>query len=172
MKKISWAFVPTPNEVKTSPAWRVLSLYARRMIETIELEWWKSSGDNNGRLIVTYKDLQMHCCTANKNVLVEAQRELVALRLITFVPGRFGPRGAHEPNMFGLTYFPSHNGVSATHDWKEIKTVEEAQAIQAAVKKRRGKSDWLKTKQLAKETQENGAHATRTHIQNLRATHG
>lgn len=154
--KIPWPFVPTPNEVKRSPAWRVRSLYAQRMIDALELEWSKSRGEKNGRLIVTNKDLLLHCCSANKNVLVDARCELVALGIVKFTPGKFGPNGVHEPNLWGLTYFPmtglpGHNGGPAPHDWKQIKTVEEAKAIQAAAKKSRGQSDWLKAKQLAKE---------------------
>jgi hypothetical protein len=149
MTKITWLFVPTPIEVKKSPAWRVMSIYAKRIIDALEIEWSKSMGKENGRLVLTYKDLMVYCGSANKRGISAAIAELVALGLITYTPGHGGSKP--EPNMYGLAYFPGggDNGGPAPDFWREITTIEEAKARQDMAKKNRGQSDWFKGKQLA-----------------------
>jgi hypothetical protein len=71
-------FVPHRIELIESPAWRVLSLSARRVLDRIEVELCHHGGlRENGRLPVTYGDFErygIHCAA-----IAPAIREVVAL---------------------------------------------------------------------------------------------
>ena len=56
--KIGGQFAPRTIEMLRSPAMRVLSLSARRMLDRIEIEMADHGGTDNGRLPVTYDDFQ------------------------------------------------------------------------------------------------------------------
>jgi hypothetical protein len=147
MKKIGEPFTPRRHSMKLSPAYRVLPLYARRVLDAIEIELEKHAGKDNGHLIVPYKTLRPYCCTANDRILAQAIRELETLGFVTVIRGHAkGPERA--PNMFGLTY-AGHNGGPPTDDWKEITTLEEAHVRLAAAQKRRPRSTWFKAAQNA-----------------------
>jgi hypothetical protein len=146
--KIGEPFTPRRHSMKLSPAYRVLSLYARRVLDAIEIELEKHAGKDNGHLIVTYKTLRSYCCRANDRILAQAIRELETLGFAIVIRGHAkGPKRA--PNMFGLTYVPGHNGSPPTDDWKEIATLEEAHVRLAAAKKKRPQSCWFKAAQNA-----------------------
>ena len=144
VKKIGEPFTPRRHSMKLSPAYRVLSLYARRVLDAIEVELEKHAGRDNGQLIVPYKTLRAYCCTANDRILAYAIRELEALGFIEVIRGHAGNGAERKPNMFGLTYVPGHNGRPPTDDWKEISTLEEAQARLAASRKKRPQNEWFK----------------------------
>jgi hypothetical protein len=55
-RKISGQYVPHLRELIEAPAWRVLSLSARRLLDRIEIEHVRHGGQEKGQLAVTFDD--------------------------------------------------------------------------------------------------------------------
>jgi hypothetical protein len=115
-----------------SPAYCVLSLSARRILDRLEIELADHGGVDNGRLPITFEDFE-DFGISHKSV-APAIREVVALGI-----ARITERGrpsesdfGRHPNKFGLTYLSVRRGArwhEPTDEWKEIKTLEEAERI-------------------------------------------
>jgi len=128
-------FVSHLLEMLESPAWRVLSLSAIRVLTRIEIELRHHGGNDNGKLIVTYDDFVEYGVDCHS--IRPAIRELEALGFIEItVRGRAGNSEFRTPNRFRLT--SDHLG--GTHEWRQIKTIEEALAIQSAARKKQNSS--------------------------------
>jgi len=110
-----------------SPAWRVLSLSARRVIERIEIELGHHGGNDNGNLPVTYADFEEY--GIERAAIGMAIREAVALGFVEITsPGVPGSREHRAPNKFRLTYLPA-KGIEQEHGkgfWQQIETMEQA----------------------------------------------
>ena len=120
--EIHGAFTRLPNEMRWSPAWRVLSLAARRVLDLLELELGKHRGKNNGRICVTYEDFRRY--GIGHNNIGPAVRELEVLGFIRITErGRAGNAEYRSPSLYALTYLPP-----GTNDWQRYKTIEEARA--------------------------------------------
>lgn len=126
--KISGQFAPRTIEMLRSPAMRVLSLTARRILDRLEIEHAAHGGRDNGRLPVTYADLVEFGITDRK-LITPGIRELCALGFVVLTkPGRSG-NGAHRtPNLFRITYLPARRA-APTNEWCRIETVAEAERI-------------------------------------------
>jgi hypothetical protein len=127
--KISGQFAARPIEMLESPAWRTLSLSGRMIVERIEIELAHHGGNDNGKLPVTvdqFIEYGMH-----RSSVAPATREAEALGFIRCERGRGGNAEHRCPNLFYLT-FTNWRGSKAeppSHDWKRIKTMEEAARI-------------------------------------------
>jgi len=145
-------FVAHRIEMIESPAWRALSLSGRRVVDRIEIEQGHHGGKDNGRLPVTFDDFE-DFGISHKSV-APAIREVQALGFAEITErGRPSESdfGRH-PNHFRLTYLSVRRGArwhEATDEWKQIKTLEEAERIamearaakdEKAVAKAKGKS--------------------------------
>jgi hypothetical protein len=132
--RIGGQWSPRLIEMLESPAYRVLSVSAHRVISRIEIEHASHGGSENGNLPVTkqnFMDYGIH-----HDAVAPAIREAEALGLIRMKRGRGGNADHRQPNRFFLT-FALGNGPRAltpTHDWRKIKTIEEAQAIAVAAR--------------------------------------
>ncbi len=110
-----------------SPAFRTLSLSARRVLDRIEIEHAHHGGVDNGRLPVTYEDFAAY--GMDRHAIPPAIRELEALGIIEVTErGRAGNAEFRTPNRFRLTYQLA-KGLDRTHEWKRIQTMEQAQKI-------------------------------------------
>jgi hypothetical protein len=142
-------FIPADNYVRIwrsmleSPAYRALSLLARRVLARLELEHLRHGGRDNGRLICSYAQLMEYCCTTDKPGIANALYELKGAGFIDFKPGKVGPASDRVPNEYRLTYIPVSDDTPATNDWAAIETIEEAQAVVREFGKRRGRSKWF-----------------------------
>ena len=131
--KIGAPFVPHTFEMLRSPAWRVLSLTAHRILSRIEIEFGNHGGRDNGKLPVTFADLR-NFGTSNRDDISRGIREVCALGFVELTrPGRGGNGEFRAPNLFRLTYLPAY-GKAPTHEWRQFETVEAAE--QAAKKSR------------------------------------
>jgi len=112
-----------------SPAFRVLSLSAHRVLARIEIELATHGGKENGKLPVTYDDFEKY--GIHRHAISSAIREAVALGFIELtVHGCAGNAEHRAPNIFRLTYRPSTGRQGdGTHEWRRIKTIEEAEPI-------------------------------------------
>jgi hypothetical protein len=118
-----------------SPAYRVLSLSARRVIDRIEIELARHGGNDNGRLPVTKEDFVAY--GIHHDGVAPAIREAEALGFIRITErGRGGNAEHRQPHLFYLTFAHGRGSRAEppTHDWRKIKTVEEAEAIAKAAR--------------------------------------
>jgi hypothetical protein len=100
-----------------SPAWRALSLSARRLLDRLEIQHAAHGGAENGKLPVTYDDFVRY--GIHRHAVRPAIREAVALGFIKIRQnGRAGNADFRRPNIFELTYLRTQIG--ATDDWAKI----------------------------------------------------
>jgi hypothetical protein len=116
-------------EALESPAFRVLSLSAHRVIARIRIEHAQHGGRENGKLPVTFQDFVDF--GIHRNEIAPAIREAEALGFIRITQHGVASNAAFRiPNLFALTHLPTDNErAPATDDWRRIKTFEEAEAI-------------------------------------------
>jgi hypothetical protein len=77
--RIGGQFAPRTIEMIRSPAWRVLGLSARRVIDRIEIELADHGGTDNGKLPVTYDDFVRY--GIHRHAIAPGIREAEALGL-------------------------------------------------------------------------------------------
>jgi hypothetical protein len=133
--RISGQWSPRLIEMLESPAYRALSLSAHRAMARIEIELASHGGNDNGRLTVTFEDFIAY--GIHHNAIAPAIRELEALGFIHVTErGRGGNSEHRQPNKFFLTFAHSRESrqIPPTHDWRKIKTLEEAMGIARAAR--------------------------------------
>jgi len=143
--QIDGQFAARTIKMLESPAFRVLSLSARRALDRLEIELAHHGGMDNGRLAVTYEDFEKY--GMDRHAIAPAIRELVALGLAEVtVHGRAGNAEWRTPNRFRITYKPTKEAAQ-THEWKRIytddqaeKTAREARSVQPVRPKHRRKN--------------------------------
>jgi hypothetical protein len=118
-----------------SPAYRALSLSAHRAMARIEIELAYHGGNDNGHLPVTFEHFSTY--GIHHNAVAPAIRELEALGFVRVTErGRGGNAEHRQPNKYFLTFAHGRGSCSSppTHDWREIKTMEEAMEIARAAR--------------------------------------
>jgi hypothetical protein len=125
-------FAPRTIRMLRSPAWRVLSLSARRVLDRIEIELADHGGADNGKLPVTYDDCERY--GIHRHAIGPAIREAVALGFLEVTEhGRAGNAEWRKPNLFRLAYRnTAYDG--PTDEWARIETDEQAEAIASAAR--------------------------------------
>ena len=125
-------------EMLESPAYRVLSLSGRRILDRLEIELAHHGGDGNGRLATTYEHFEEY--GMDRDCIAPAIRECVALGFLEVTEqGRAGNREHRRPNRFRLTYRPMARA-NSTDEWRKIDTVEEAQEVARNSRKKENSS--------------------------------
>jgi hypothetical protein len=122
-----------------SPAWKALSLSARRVLDRIEIEFGRHKGnpEANGELIVTYDDFVKYGIT--RRLVRPALNEVVALGFVRVT--RMGAAGNADDCMATMYLITHQHAGSAQYvedNWKRIKNNKEAKAIAKASRKRKG----------------------------------
>ncbi len=127
------------------PAWRVLSLSARKVLDRVEIELAHHGGRDNGRLPVTYDDFANY--GVHRHSIRPAINELVALGFLEITrAGRAGNAEFRESNLFRLTYRPSKGApADGSHEWKAIKSDEEAERLAKAARLEKSKNQCRKS---------------------------
>jgi hypothetical protein len=134
--KIDGTYVPHTRQLIESPAWRRLSLSARRLLDRIELEHLRHAGKENGRLPVTFD--QFFKFGIHRHAIAPAMRECSALGLLEITKqGCAGNAEFRSPNHFRLTYLPCMGTDPPTHEWRAIATMEHAEAFARQARKLR-----------------------------------
>jgi hypothetical protein len=145
---INGQFAPHTIDMLRSPAWRALSLSARRVLDRLEIELADHGGSNNGRLPVTYDDFEQF--GIHRHAIAPAIREVVALGFVEITEaGRAGNAEWRKPNLFRITY--RNTKYSPTDEWKKI-AEDKAEFIASsarAARPRKTKSQWRKTPNLS-----------------------
>jgi hypothetical protein len=123
--QIAGQFAARTIEMLESPAYRVLTLTAHRVMSRLEIELAHHGGCENGRLPVTYEHFVEY--GMDRHAVGPAISELEALGFVEVTEqGRAGNAEWRTPNYFRLTY--RHTDRAApTDDWKRITTEADAQ---------------------------------------------
>jgi hypothetical protein len=134
-RKIGGQYVTHLRALIESPAWRVLSLSALRLLARIEIEHMRHGGQENGKLAVTYDDFIKY--GINRHAIAPAIRECIALGVLLVTrPGRGGNAEFRAPNLFLLPYMETD---TAAQKWRQIATIQEAEAVARTAARRSGK---------------------------------
>ena len=130
--KIAGQFTLRLVEMLRSPAHRVLSLSARRIINRLEIEHAHHGGTENGNLPVTYE--QFVKFGIDRHSIAPAIRETVALGFVEITEkGRAGNAEYRHPNRFRLTFVLDVKA-EPTNEWRKIASIEEAKSIAKAAR--------------------------------------
>ena len=96
---IGGQFAPRRIDMLRSPAYCVLSLSARRILDRIEIELADHGGSDNGKLPITYDDFVKY--GLHRHAIGPAIRELVMLGFVEITEaGRAGNAEHRKPNLF------------------------------------------------------------------------
>jgi hypothetical protein len=148
---IGGGFVPRTLEMYRSSAWQHLPDNARRVLARLELEHLEHGGAENGKLVCTYNNFAADGLRRASVAL--AIRQCIALGFVTIT--RRGKRSIAEhrtPTLYRLTYvldrYADGGKREPTHEWRRIKTDDDARlALLGAAKARnRDTQPWLKIK--------------------------
>jgi hypothetical protein len=141
--KIDGQFAARLIEMLRSPAWCVLSLSARRILDRIEIELADHGGTDNGKLPVTFDDFVRY--GIDRHAIAPAIRECTALGFVEVTEaGRAGNADFRKPNLFRLTYkHTDHAG--ATHEWRKITAEDAATLAQIARRRKQNSSGGKRT---------------------------
>jgi hypothetical protein len=116
-----------------SPAFRVLSYAAMRVMHRIELEHMNHGGAENGRLQVTYDQFVEY--GIDRKVVAPAIRELATLGFLEVMErGYAAGDGKGKANRFRLTYVNSKTREQPSHEWRRVDTKASAASSVAATK--------------------------------------
>jgi hypothetical protein len=146
--RIGGQFAPHTIEMLRSPAWRALSLSARRVLDRVEIELADHGGTDNGKLPVTFDDFEQY--GIHRHAIGPAIREVCALGFLEITEsGRAGNADWRKPNRFRLTF--RNTKYSPTNEWQKI-TEEEAEFIARLARTARTpktETQWRKTPNLS-----------------------
>jgi hypothetical protein len=137
-------------EMLESPAYRALSLSAHRVISRIEIELGHHGGNDNHKLPVTFNDFMEY--GVDRAAVAPAIREAEALGFIRVTErGHGGNSEFRKPNLFGLTFAHGREARSKppTHEWRKIKTTEQALEIARAARAAKDSSAVARGRKLA-----------------------
>ncbi len=105
-------------------------------LSRIEIELGKHGGEDNGKLPVTYKQFAEY--GIHRDAIGPALSELEALGFIEITPRWASAANFKRINWFRLTYRPAEGVPSdGSHEWRQIKTLEEAVAKAKQARKTR-----------------------------------
>jgi hypothetical protein len=124
-----------PVAMQESPAYRVLTLSAHRILDRLEIEFAKHGfkPEENGQLPCTYEDFVEY--GISRNEIAPAIRELSALGIVRVTRrGSAGNEAHRQTTLFLLTYRADGSDKVFENGWRRIKTLEEAEKIAKAAR--------------------------------------
>jgi DNA-binding transcriptional MocR family regulator len=133
LNKIDGQFNARLIEMLESPAYRVLSLSAHRVMDRICVELAHHGGNDNGRLPVTYEHFQEY--GVDRQAIAPAIRELEALGFIEVTQrGRPSAGEFRWPNLFRLTWVNCYSTPNPSHEWRRVATTSDAETLARAAR--------------------------------------
>ncbi len=137
--RIAGHFSAVQIETLESPAWQVLSLSGRRVLDRVRIELGRHAGHECSRLCVTYDDFERY--GIHRHSIAPAIREVVALGFLRITrQGRAGNAEFRQPTYYQLTFINNTDGEPLTHEWRRFGSVEEARAAAQAARATIGKN--------------------------------
>lgn len=126
----NWAWLTA--DLLASPAWRALSVTARRLVDALMLENCLHAGQENGNLVRPYDRLAADGLT--RDTINIAIREVEALGLVAVKHGgRYN--GRNTPNVYRITFLGTLEA-APTDEWAKI-TADDVQGILERLKAER-----------------------------------
>jgi hypothetical protein len=129
MKKATEQYFRFPRQLLNCPAWSVLNIHERRAFDRIMEEHQSKSGFVKDGLVVTKRDFV--AAGIHPRHVKSSLNVLAALGIIVRTRSMGGSANGRTPNMYAPTFLPRDPAKKddATHDYLEIKTLEEAHRI-------------------------------------------
>jgi hypothetical protein len=165
---IEGPFAPRLIDMLKSPAYRVLSLAAHRILARLEIEF-NSHGrksDENGNLPCTYDHFVEY--GVHRQAIAPAIRELVALGFVQIARhGSAGNAEHRQPTLFLLTYRPFGSAKYVINGWRRIGTIDEAEQVAQAARARKADPrarDFGRRGGLARWQKQNPSDGNRTEV--------
>jgi hypothetical protein len=133
-------------DILASPAWRAMSINARRALDRIMLEHMAHAGTENGNLLVTHR--QFIEAGVSRDYVADAIDELEHLRLIRVTVRGRGGIGSHHANRFLLTWMPERGSRFCDDPWTRTDEgrVQAWQQARKALKRKRQRSTQTKSR--------------------------
>jgi hypothetical protein len=133
-QKIDGPFIARRYKMLNSPAFKKLSPTAHLVLLRLEMEYARSGGRENGRIICTVRDLKAFCgVSADK--IKPAIMEAMGLGFLKVKWGVPGAKGFGRSTEFGLTYLvkvgEGGEFVEPTDDWAKFDTTEQVVAVKS-----------------------------------------
>jgi hypothetical protein len=116
--------VPMPRDLLNSAVWLVMSHQCRKLIDALMVEHANHGGVQNGNLKATYDQLQTR--GMRRGTILKAILEAEALGVIEPNRGVRSYGSRRSPSVYRLTWLGTPDGLTATNEWKAIKTPIEA----------------------------------------------
>lgn len=141
--KIEDPFAPLTLPLLESEAWKSLSANGYRFISRLMLEHIHHGGYENGRLVVTYKQLEEY--GLSRNCIRDAITECEVFGLVETVEVGGMDRNIRKPSKYRITFLFTESA-KPTDEWRRV-TAQKIQAFRdrqrkdRLSKKRRRKSD-------------------------------
>jgi hypothetical protein len=127
-------------EMLESPAYRVLSLSAHRVMDRIAIELGHHGGNDNGKLPVTYEQFMEY--GIDRHAVAPAIRELEALGFIEVTQrGRPSAGEFRLPNLFRITWANCKSTSAPSHEWRRIQDVQTAEILARAARKQKSNGE-------------------------------
>jgi len=133
-KLIQESFSSLSIEMIKSPARWVLNQTERRILDCFEVELSKQ-GRKYVPLVITYETLIAF--GIDRGSIAPAMRVLEDLGFILNEHGRADNGGEHKPNKILLTYAYTDKNHLPTHNWREVKSKEDAERIRKGARVRK-----------------------------------
>ncbi|MCP4121512.1 MAG: hypothetical protein GY751_07130 [Bacteroidetes bacterium] len=126
--KIEGSFIMLTRELLESPAWRVLTLADRKILDRLCIEHMAHAGTENGNLKCTFTNFEEH--GIRRSSIAGSIRRLEALGLIRVVERGGITRAEFKfPSIYRLTFIQGN--IPATNEWKRIGNMTTARQVTA-----------------------------------------
>ncbi|MDX3970080.1 MAG: hypothetical protein QHD01_26245 [Bradyrhizobium sp.] len=136
LNKIDGQFNARLIEMMESPAYRVLSLSAHRVMDRISIELAQHGGNDNGKLPVTYEHFMEY--GIDRHAIAPAIRELEALGFVEVTQrGKPSAGEFRTPNLFRITWVNCKSTPIPSHEWRRISDMETAEALARTARKQK-----------------------------------
>lgn len=120
---VAWIWLTV--DMLCSPAFRVLSLNARRVLDRLIVEHLQHAGTANGKLIVTYGDLIRW--GVRRNAVSKSIDELSAVGIVCKTQqGGFSCGSERNASTYRLEWLPDCEGNKPKNIWEQFQTLDEA----------------------------------------------
>jgi hypothetical protein len=117
--------VPLPGDLLKSPAWLAMSVQCRKFTDALMAEHADHGGLENRNLKAPYDMLEAR--GMRRQTVLDAIVEAKALGLVDPRRGQRSYGSRRAPSVYRLTWLGTPDGLTPLHEWKAIKTLEQAE---------------------------------------------
>jgi hypothetical protein len=116
--------IPLPRDLLASEAWLAMTPQCRKLVDALMTEWADHGGKENGNLLAPYDMLEER--GMRRQTVLDVVTEAKALGIVEPTRGRRSHGSRKQPSIYRLTWLGTPDGLTASHEWKSVKTAEEA----------------------------------------------